>query len=137
MPVVCDVGHERAIMLGKGQLPLALLLKGNAKMFGKLLIAGCAALALSGCVTPEEQAQLEVQAKVADDADCRSYGAQVGTDTYVACRIIKQQQRTQIQIAQQQENQRQLNCGLRRIGASFGTAEQQYANTMAAAAAGC
>jgi hypothetical protein len=103
----------------------------------KLLLAGCAALALSGCVTPEERAELRAQAKVADDAECRSYGAQVGTDTYVACRLIKEQRRDDQQAAADRENARQFNCGLDRMASAFGTAEQQYAKTMALSASGC
>jgi hypothetical protein len=42
-------------------------------------------LALSGCVTPEEQAALDTQA-------CHSYGAPTGSNEYFQCRMIKDAQ---------------------------------------------
>jgi hypothetical protein len=58
----------------------------------KILLAACAALALSGCVTAEEMA-----AKTAayDDNECHWYGAATGTDAYFQCRMVKSQQRIQ------------------------------------------
>jgi hypothetical protein len=51
----------------------------------KILLAACAALALSGCVTAEEMA-------AQDSEDCHSYGAETGTDDYFQCRMVKAQQ---------------------------------------------
>jgi len=51
----------------------------------KILLAACAALALSGCVTAEEMA-------AQDSDDCHSYGAETGTDAYFQCRMVKAQQ---------------------------------------------
>ena len=51
----------------------------------KILLAACAALALSGCVTAEEMA-------AQDSEDCHSYGAATGTDAYFQCRMVKSQQ---------------------------------------------
>jgi hypothetical protein len=52
----------------------------------KILLAACAAPALSGCVTAEEMA-------AQDSEDCHSYGAATGTDAYFQCRMVKSQQR--------------------------------------------
>ena len=94
-------------------------------------------LALSGCVTPEERAQLRAEARVADDTECRSYGAETGTSVYVECRMMKDQLRTQEEAAAQRENQRQLQCGLDGMASAFGTAGQQHDKKMALAASGC
>jgi hypothetical protein len=51
----------------------------------KILLAACAALALSGCVTAEEMA-------AQDSDECHSYGAETGTDAYFQCRMAKTQQ---------------------------------------------
>jgi hypothetical protein len=50
-----------------------------------ILLAACAAIALSGCVTAEEMAAL-------DDKTCHSYGAPTGSALYVQCRMVKDQQ---------------------------------------------
>jgi hypothetical protein len=94
-------------------------------------------LALSGCVTPEERAQLSAEARVADDSECRSYGAEIGTPVYVECRMVKDQLRAQEEAAADRENDRQIHCGLARMASSFGTAEQQHDKKMALAASGC
>ena len=65
----------------------------------RLLLSWLAGCALVGCMSPEEraaraaayQAQLEVQ----EDAQCRSYGAEPGSQTYVQCRMLLQQQAAQ------------------------------------------
>jgi hypothetical protein len=61
-------------------------------MFRVLLLA----LFLSGCMTAQEQAQ---NIAASDDADCRSYGAQPGSDAYYQCRMAKDQQRQQTRAA--------------------------------------
>jgi hypothetical protein len=81
-------------------------------------------------VTAEEraaqQAELKAQIADADDADCRSYGAEQGTPTYTQCRMIKDQQhaqetiaRLQVSEAAAQANARQFQCGLGQLGASL------------------
>ena len=93
--------------------------------------------ALSGCVTPEESAQLRAEARVADDSECRSYGAEKGTSVYAECRMMKDQLRTQEEAAAERESRRRLHCDLAGMAAGFGTAEQQRDKTMALAASGC
>jgi hypothetical protein len=75
----------------------------------KILLAACAALALSGCVTAEEMA---AQTASADDTECHSYGAATGTDAYFQCRMIKSQQRVQISAQQYAQSQAQIQHGL-------------------------
>ena len=58
----------------------------------KILLAACAALALSGCVTAEEMA-------AQDSEDCHSYGAATGTDAYFQCRMVKSQQHIEATVA--------------------------------------
>ena len=94
-------------------------------------------LALSGCVTAEEMAAQRIEARVADDSECRSYGAQQGTSVYVECRMVKDQQRAQEEAAAQRENQRQLACNLRGMAAGFGTAQQQASKHEALSESGC
>jgi hypothetical protein len=94
-------------------------------------------LALSGCVTPEERAQLRAEARVADDSECRSYGAEKGTQVYVECRMLKDQQLAQEEAAAERERQRAISCGLSGMAANFGTAEQQHDRRMALAESGC
>jgi hypothetical protein len=43
-------------------------------------------LLLAGCATAEQRA-------AKDDATCKSYGAQPGTDAYVQCRMVQQARR--------------------------------------------
>ena len=50
--------------------------------------ATLASLALGGCVTATEYA---AQVAVADDGDCRSYGAEPGSQAYLQCRMTKSQ----------------------------------------------
>lgn len=61
----------------------------------------CAAIALfltlSGCASQQQIA-------AADDSTCRSYGAEPGSDAYVHCRMMKDQQR-------QDKAQALLNAG--------------------------
>ena len=82
-------------------------------------------LALSGCVTAEEMAAQRIEARVADDSECRSYGAQQGTSVYVECRMIKDQQRAQETAAAERERARRINCGLAGMAASFGPLEDR------------
>lgn len=48
-------------------------------LFGVLGLGGCG-------LTPQPETQLAVQQASADDATCKSYGAQPGSDAYVGCR---------------------------------------------------
>ena len=50
-----------------------------------ILLVACAAVALTGCVTAEEMAAM-------DASVCHSYGATTGSDAYVQCRMMKDQQ---------------------------------------------
>jgi hypothetical protein len=52
-------------------------------MFRVLLVAATAA-ALGGCVRSESAAEAAFRA---DDAKCKSYGADPGTDAYLDCRL--------------------------------------------------
>jgi uncharacterized membrane protein len=52
-------------------------------MFRALFLAATAA-ALAGCASSETSAQATFRA---DDAKCKSYGAEPGTDDYVRCRL--------------------------------------------------
>lgn len=49
-----------------------------------IIIVGCAVLA--GCAPSREQLAKQ------DDASCLSYGARPGSDAYVQCRVMKDQQ---------------------------------------------
>jgi hypothetical protein len=73
----------------------------------KILLAACAALALSGWVTAEEMA-------AQDSDDCHSYGAETGTDAYFQCRMVKTQQR----IDASERAQEGFNQGLAQIAAN-------------------
>ena len=73
----------------------------------KILLAACAALALSGCVTAEEMA-------AQDSDDCHSYGAETGTDAYFQCRMVKAQQH----IDASERAQAQFQQGLDTIAAN-------------------
>ena len=53
-------------------------------------IAILSLLFLTGCITDTPQSLAQ-----ADDATCRSYGAAPGTDTYVNCRMQRDNVRTQ------------------------------------------
>jgi outer membrane lipoprotein SlyB len=52
-------------------------------MFRVLLLAATAA-ALAGCASSDSATQAKFRA---DDAKCKSYGAEHGTDNYVQCRL--------------------------------------------------
>ena len=88
-----------------------------------LILAACAALALSGCLTGEEmaaqQAELKAQVASADDSECRSYGAEQGTPVYVECRMIKDQQRAQETAAAQAERSREFKCHFAQMMSGF------------------
>lgn len=56
---------------------------GWISMFRVLFLAATAA-ALAGCARSESATQAEFRA---DDAKCRSYGADASTDAYVQCRL--------------------------------------------------
>ena len=73
----------------------------------KILLAACAALDLSGCVTAEEMA-------AQDSEDCHSHGAATGTDAYFQCRMVKSQQR----IDASERAQAQIQNGLDIIAAN-------------------
>jgi hypothetical protein len=81
----------------------------------KILLAACAALALSGCVTAEEMAA-QVAAK--DDNECHSYGAPTGTDAYFQCRMVKSQQRVQFNTAATAAANAQFQHGLDMMAAA-------------------
>ena len=53
-------------------------------MFRVLFLAATAA-ALAGCAGSESATQAKFRA---DDAKCKSYGAEPGTDNYVQCRLV-------------------------------------------------
>jgi hypothetical protein len=88
-------------------------------MFRKIVLAMCAAAALSGCVTAEE---LEAQ----DDRDCQSYGASFGSDNYVLCRMVKTRQRK----IDQDRAIASVICNSGKMASAFGTAQQQYEGAM-------
>lgn len=48
-----------------------------------------AAIALCGCLSPQEQAASDA---AYFDTQCRSYGAEPGSDNYFQCRFVLQQQ---------------------------------------------
>ncbi len=52
----------------------------------RLLIVLCG-LALSGCISPEQQAAMKAEIDARNDATCRGYGARPGSDAYVNCRL--------------------------------------------------
>jgi hypothetical protein len=56
---------------------------GCISMFRMLFLAATVA-ALAGCAGSESATQAEFRA---DDAKCRSYGADTSTDVYVQCRL--------------------------------------------------
>ena len=87
-----------------------------------LILAACAALALSGCLTGEEMAaqQAELKAQVASaDPSMPSYGAEQGTPVYVECRMIKDQQRAQETAAAQAERSREFKCHFAQMMSGF------------------
>jgi Tfp pilus assembly protein PilV len=59
-----------------------------------IAIVGLLSIGLAGCFGPSPQ---EIAQN--DDATCRSYGAQPGTDTYYQCRMSRDQQRDQAKAA--------------------------------------
>ena len=83
----------------------------------RLLLAAAvtAGFALSGCVTAQEMA---AQVAAADDGDCRSYGAEPGSQTYFQCRMTKSQQHEYVAAVQQQQANEQINRGLAIIAAN-------------------
>lgn len=68
----------------------------------RLIIAPvAAALMLAGCAEYEARQQAEAQAayiaqEAQDDAQCRSYGAQPGSPSYVQCRMNISNQRANV-----------------------------------------
>jgi uncharacterized membrane protein len=50
----------------------------------RVLLLGATAVALAGCAGSETTTQATFRA---DDAKCKSYGAEPGTDDYVRCRL--------------------------------------------------
>jgi hypothetical protein len=84
-------------------------------MFKTAFVAAilAAGLALSGCVTAEEMA-----AQVADDGDCRSYGAEPGSQAYFQCRMTKSQQHDYVAAIQRQQANEQMNRGFAIIAAN-------------------
>jgi hypothetical protein len=50
----------------------------------RVLFLATAAVALAGCASSESATQAEFRA---NDAKCRSYGADTSTDAYVQCRL--------------------------------------------------
>lgn len=93
-------------------------------MAGRLAIALGAALVLAGCNNPEaRQAAIEAHhAALArqDDQQCRSYGAPVGSDPYIQCRMQLTQIRAQQQ-AQEQELIQQRSAVMMQTGTSLMT----------------
>jgi hypothetical protein len=61
----------------------AAVLMGCGSMFRMLFLAA-AAVALAGCARAESGAEAAFRA---DDAKCKSYGVEPGTDAYVDCRL--------------------------------------------------
>jgi hypothetical protein len=81
------------------------------------------ALLLGGCVTTEEMA---AQNAKADDGDCRSYGAEVGSTAYFQCRMNKDQTRTYVQAVQRQQAMQNFNRGLNMMAAGLSGAPTVY-----------
>jgi predicted RNA binding protein YcfA (HicA-like mRNA interferase family) len=83
-------------------------LRGNKMRVFAILLA----VALSGCLTPQERAQqaqeraqqLREQWAAADDAKCRSYGSKPGEPAYVQCRTQLDASRTQAAAAESAAN---------------------------------
>jgi hypothetical protein len=62
---------------------------------------GLLSLLLVGCVSQEQIRARQAAAEAAEDAKCRSYGAQPGTQQYFECRMtINQQKATAEAIAE-------------------------------------
>ena len=83
-----------------------------------LLLASAAilgSLALGGCVTATKYA---AQVAVADDGDCRSYGAEPGSPAYFQCRMTKSQSHEYVAAVQQQRASEQMNRGFAIIAAN-------------------
>ena len=70
-----------------------------------VLVVAALGLALAGCRTTEEVA-------AADDATCRGYGAQPGTDLYVQCRMMQDERRSAERIARNQSGSSGVAAGL-------------------------
>src|ERR1700730_7857664 len=68
--------------------------KGGTMRMWTILLA--TALAVVGCASDRQIAQNTADS---DDAACRSYGAQPGTQEYFQCRMAKDQQRQQTNAA--------------------------------------
>lgn len=74
----------------------------------RILLVSLAALGVTACgLSPEYQAMKAAEEKArqdavnqADDAKCRSYGVQPGSQPYVACRINLEQSRANIAAAE-------------------------------------
>lgn len=86
----------------------------------RIVVAGALALCLAGCVSPQMQARN-------DDRECRSMGAKPGSDIYVHCRMMKQQQHANedmafrnrmalVSASMNQQQRIQANCTSTRLG---------------------
>lgn len=56
-------------------------------------IAGCASPSERAALAQKEAAERAALIQNTDDQECRSYGAQPGTQPYFQCRMMKDQQR--------------------------------------------
>lgn len=86
----------------------------------KPLFALLACVVLAGCqsTTPE-------QAASTDDAKCRSYGAQPGSDIYVQCRMMADQDR----VSKQRDRRRRIAAGFADAASSMGSAGNSMKTT--------
>jgi hypothetical protein len=72
----------------------------------RVLFLAVAAVALAGCARAESAAEAAFRA---DDATCKSYGVEPGTDAYVECRLALDMQKgnTAAEAARQRARTRQ------------------------------
>jgi len=62
----------------------------------RFFVLGIFCLAMCGCAPTQQQIAAQAQN---DDATCQSFGAKIGSDAYIQCRMSQQQQRTQLRAA--------------------------------------
>ena len=85
------------------------------KMLLLAIAAALASLTLGGCVTASEYT---AQVAAADDGDCRSYGAEPGSQAYFQCRMTKSQSHEYVAAVQRQQANDQMNRGFAIIAAN-------------------
>ncbi len=78
-----------------------------------------ASLMLSGCMSDQQLAERQQALSIAQDQQCRGYGAQPGSNAYVACRTQLAQAQQNQDAAQQMAAREALADGLQSVSDSY------------------